>query len=183
MVVRDDSVYVMFRSEVARFNDTDGDGVPDKREAAVRDWDDPAAANNPMFLTRRVDYAMGLAIAGDGTYYLSMGNAAYNNGYMLDKDGQSHYDPKNLRGSVLKISSDGKKVEQIATGVRYLMSLQFNRHGDLFASDQEGATWLPNGNPFDELLHIQLGRHYGFPSRHPKHLPGVVDEPSLVSLK
>ena len=48
----------------------------------------------------------------------------------------------------------------------------------MFATDQEGATWLPNGNPFDELLHIQSGRHYGFPPRHPQHLPNVIDEPS-----
>src|SRR5207245_3432866 len=30
-----------------------------------------------------------------------------------------------------------------------------------------------------ELLHIQAGRHYGFPPRHPRHLPDVIDEPSL----
>src|SRR6185437_5292642 len=54
-----------------------------------------------------------------------------------------------------------------------------NAAGDLFCTDQEGATWLPNGNPFDELLHIQRGRHYGFPPRHPKHLPNVIDEPSV----
>jgi putative heme-binding domain-containing protein len=59
------------------------------------------------------------------------------------------------------------------------MCLQFNKQGDLFATDQEGATWLPNGNPFDELLHLQPGRHYGFPPRHPQHLPGVIDEPSV----
>ncbi|MBA3452315.1 MAG: ThuA domain-containing protein, partial [Deltaproteobacteria bacterium] len=49
-----------------------------------------------------------------------------------------------------------------------------------FCSDQEGATWLPNGNPFDELLHIKRDsvRHYGFPPRHPKYLPDVIDEPS-----
>jgi len=38
---------------------------------------------------------------------------------------------------------------------------------------------VPNGNPFDELLHIQTGRHYGFPPRHPKWLPDVFDEPSV----
>ena len=64
------------------------------------------------------------------------------------------------------------------------MSLQFNKHGDLFVTDQEGATWVPNGNPFDELLHIPLGaeeksRHFGFPPRHPRWLPDVVDEPSV----
>ncbi len=40
-------------------------------------------------------------------------------------------------------------------------------------------TWVPNGNPFDELLHIQTGRHYGFPPRHPKWLPHVIAEPSV----
>jgi hypothetical protein len=28
-------------------------------------------------------------------------------------------------------------------------------------------------------LFIQKGRHYGFPPRHPRHLPSVMDEPSL----
>src|SRR5207244_12989545 len=47
----------------------------------------------------------------------------------------------------------------------------------------EGATWLPNGNPFDELLHIQPGRHYGFPPRHPTYLPDVIDEPSVFDYR
>jgi putative heme-binding domain-containing protein len=29
------------------------------------------------------------------------------------------------------------------------------------------------------LLHIQTGRHYGFPPRHPQFLPDVIDEPSV----
>src|SRR5690606_3567380 len=67
-----------------------------------------------------------------------------------------------------------------ATGLRFSVGLAFNRHGDLFCSDQEGATWLPNGNAFDELLHVEPGRHYGLPPRHPRYLPNVVDEPSVV---
>jgi putative heme-binding domain-containing protein len=59
------------------------------------------------------------------------------------------------------------------------VALAFRGDGELFCSDQEGATWLANGNPFDELLHIERGRHYGFPPRHPKRLPGVIDEPSV----
>ena len=79
------------------------------------------------------------------------------------------------------MSPDFKTREVVATGIRFPVGLRFNRHGDLFCTDQEGATWVPNGNPLDELLHIRLGtkpRHYGFPPRHPKHLPGVIDEPS-----
>jgi putative heme-binding domain-containing protein len=90
----------------------------------------------------------------------------------------NHYATGKRRGCLLRITPDGK-VEQLASGLRYVMSLQWNRHGDLFATDQEGATWVPNGNPLDELLHLQTGRHYGFPPRHPVHLPDVIDEPSV----
>lgn len=179
MQFHEGALYVLFRREVARFRDADGDGVPETRETALAGWDDPALAQSKLILHRRVDDALGLAIGPDGAFYLSMGNAAYNKPYLLDAEGRSRYDPQMRRGCVLRVSPDGKTVEQIATGVRYLMSLQFNRHGDLFATDQEGATWLPNGNPFDELLHIQSGRHYGFPPRHPQHLPAVIDEPSV----
>ena len=61
--------------------------------------------------------------------------------------------------------------------------MDFNAEGDLFATDQEGATWLANGNPFDELLQIQPDRYYGFPPRHPKHLPNVFDQPSLFDYR
>src|SRR5205085_2591163 len=83
-------------------------------------------------------------------------------------------------GSVVKIAPGGGKPEILATGVRFLVSMQFNKAGDLFATDQEGATWGP-GNPFDELLHLQRDRHYGFPPRHPEYLPDVFDEPSAVN--
>src|SRR5690606_34520929 len=43
--------------------------------------------------------------------------------------------------------------------------------------------WLPNGNAFDELLHINRGRHYGFPPRHQRHLPNVIDEPSIFDYR
>ncbi len=63
------------------------------------------------------------------------------------------------------------------------MAIRFNRQGDLFCTDQEGATWLANGNPFDELLNVQQGRHYGFPPRHPRYLPNVIDEPSAFDYR
>ncbi len=185
MVVHDKAVYVLRKAELERFVDSDSDGIPDKREVVLSDWDDAKLQKHPLILRRRVDYAMGLAIGPDGCIYIGMGNAAYNNAYMLDKDGKlgdkdvSHYDPKNIRGCVLRFSPDGKSKEQLLTGTRYLMSLQFNAIGDLFGTDQEGATWMPNGNPFDELLHLEPGRHYGFPPSHPKYLPNVVDEPSV----
>lgn len=134
---------------------------------------------------RRVDSSLALAFGPDGAWYMAIGNAGYNNPYWQQQfekgkepSGAPHYSPDRRRGCLVRITPDGK-VEQLASGLRYIMSLQFNKAGDLFGSEQEGATWVPNGNPFDELLHIQAGRHYGFPPRHPTFLPDVVDEPSV----
>ncbi|PYK98561.1 MAG: hypothetical protein DME19_12065, partial [Verrucomicrobia bacterium] len=60
-------------------------------------------------------------------------------------------------------------------------ALAFNKAGDLFNTDQEGETWMPNGNPLDELNHIIAGRNYGFPPRHEKWLPNLVSEPPVVA--
>src|SRR5712671_5096221 len=95
-----------------------------------------------------------------------------------DKDGKAQYRLTDEYGTIIRVSPDFKTHEILATGIRFPVALRFNSRGDLFTTDQEGATWVPNGNPFDELLHIQRGRHYGIPARHPKYLPNVIDEPS-----
>lgn len=178
MVVRDNALYELRGLKLNKHEDRDGDGIPETCTVVAEGWDDPEVRTEKAYTHRRVDEGMGLAIAADGTIHLAIGAANYNNGYLLDKDGTAHVDLKRQRGCVLRIRPGGKP-ELIATGVRFLVSMQFNRAGDLFATDQEGATWLANGNPFDELLHIQEGRHYGFPPRHPRHLPTVIDEPSV----
>ncbi len=124
--------------------------------------------------------AIGLAVDGEGNIYFGLGVDSYSGAYRVNKQtGQPDYNPFSERGTILKLSPDWKRREIIATGVRFTVSLAFNAAGDLFGTDQEGATWLPNGNPFDELLMIEKGRHYGFPPRHPLYLPGVIDEPSV----
>lgn len=179
MVVKDGEPYAVLTDEVVRWRDANGDGVPDTRETVVKGFDDPELAKAPYLNHRRVDSSTALAIGPDGAIYVTMGNAGYNNPYWKDKAGNPHYSPDRRRGCLLRFGKDGK-AEQLASGLRYIMGLQFNRHGDLFGTDQEGATWVPNGNPFDELLHLEAGRHYGFPPRHPRELPGVIDEPSVV---
>ena len=117
----------------------------------------------------------------DGSLYFSLGCANYANAYLIDPvTGKAGYDLKSERGTIQRVSADFKTRETICTGVRFACALAFNRDGDLFATEQEGATWLPNGNVLDELLHIQGGRHYGFPPRHPVHLPNVVDWPAVM---
>jgi putative heme-binding domain-containing protein len=185
MVVKDGDPHALLADEVVRFRDTDSDGIPDKRETVVKGFDDPTLSVLPYLHHRRVDISLALAYGPDGAWYVTMGNAAHDNPYWqetLEKGktptGAANYATDKRRGCLLRIGPDGT-VEQLASGLRYIMSLQFNAQGDLFATDQEGATWCPNGNPFDELLHIQKGRHYGFPPRHPQFLPDVIDEPSV----
>jgi putative heme-binding domain-containing protein len=162
-------VFVANHGKLSLILDTKNTGKADKEIVVAEGW-------KPI--TQAVD-AIGCALDKEGNIYFGLGTADYTNGHLVDKDGKSHYDLKSERGTILKVSPDFKKREIVCTGARFTVGLDFNRNGDLFATDQEGATWLPNGNPFDELLHIQPGRHYGFPPRHPKHLPNVIDEPSV----
>ncbi|MGB7326668.1 MAG: PA14 domain-containing protein [Rubripirellula sp.] len=170
----DDGVYVAVRGKIALVQDTDGDGKADRSEAIVSGW-------------KREDHngdtrndAAGIALDAQGNLYFSLGCESYNKAWKLGTDGKSHYDINSERGTILKVSPDRKSREVLVTGTRFIIGLDFNQHGDLFATDQEGDTWFPGGNPRDELLHVVPGRHYGFPFRHPQYLPDIVDEPSVV---
>jgi putative heme-binding domain-containing protein len=163
-------VVLACKGKVLMVLDTDGDDKADKEIVVAEGWKE---------LPHGVD-ALGVAFdPKDQSIYFGLGCADYTNAYQVDGTGKAGYRLDSERGTIQRVSPDLKKRETICTGVRFSVGLTFNRQGDLFATDQEGATWLPDGNPFDELLHIERGRHYGFPPRHPKHLPNVHDEPSV----
>jgi putative heme-binding domain-containing protein len=164
-----DGLFVVGKSKLVLIVDTDRDGRADREIEIVGGW-------KQSFVS--VD---GLGVAfdpRDGSVYFGRGTYNYTDPLLRDKDGVAHYSLTDEGSTILRVAPDLQSREIFATGVRIPVGLRINRHGDLFATDQEGATWVPNGNPFDELLHIQKGRHYGFPARHPQHLPDVIDEPS-----
>jgi len=166
-------IIVASKGKISAILDKDGDDVAEEEKIIAEGWQE---------IPPNVD-AIGVAIDAAGAIYFGLGTAAYNNAYLVDKEGQSHYDLASERGTIQRIEPDLSKREIVCTGVRFTIGMGFDQHGALFATDQEGATWLANGNPFDELLHIptdgESKRHFGFPPRHPKHLPNVFDEPSL----
>ncbi|MEO6150251.1 MAG: ThuA domain-containing protein [Mucilaginibacter sp.] len=176
MVVSKEGIYVSANNEVSLLKDTDHDGKAETKEILTKDWTRPFVYTGTT--ETGVD-AFGIARDKDGSIYFSLGSADFTNAYVVDSTGKSHYDIKSERGTVIKLTPGSSKREIVCTGIRFPVAMAFNEHGDLFASEQEGATWLANGNPLDELLFIQKGRHYGFPPRHPKYLPGVIDEPSV----
>ncbi len=164
-----DGVFVASKGKVSLIADRNRDGRADEEIVVAQGW-------TP--LPHGVD-ALGVAIGPGGEIYFGLGTTDFTNAYVLGKDGRAGYRLNDEHGTIQRVAPDLRTREIVATGIRFPVALAFNRHGDLFATDQEGATWLPNGNPFDELLHVRQGRHYGFPPRHPKHLPSVIDEPSV----
>jgi putative heme-binding domain-containing protein len=164
-----DGVFVIFKSKLLLIVDTDRDGKADQEIEVAGGWPESF---------QPVD---GVGVAYDrktGSVYYGHGTMNFTDPLLKDKEGKSHYSLTDETGAIVRVSPDFKTREVIAKGVRFSIAIRINAAGDLFCTDQEGATWVPNGNPFDELLHIQKGRHYGFPSRHPTHLPNVIDEPS-----
>jgi hypothetical protein len=162
-------VFVASKGKCSLIVDSKGSGKADKEIIVADGWKE---------ISHGVD-ALGVAVdPADGSIFFGLGTASYTNAYLLDKDGKAGYSLDSERGTILRVSPDLKSRDIYCTGIRFPVAIRFNKEGDLFCTDQEGATWLPNGNPLDELLHIQKGRHYGFPPRHPKHLPNVIDEPS-----
>jgi putative heme-binding domain-containing protein len=163
-------LFVACKGKCSLLVDTTGRGKADKEIVVARGWEE---------LPHGVD-ALGAAFnPKDGSVYFGLGTASYTDPYQIDASGKARYSLTSERGTILRVSPDFKTREIVCTGIRFPVGLRFNRAGDLFCTDQEGATWLPNGNPLDELLHLEKGRHYGFPPRHPKHLPSVIDEPSV----
>ena len=162
-------VIVASKGKLSMLADTDGDDVADEEKIIASGWKE---------IPQNVD-AVGVAMAPDGTLYFAIGCANYANGYQVNKQGISEFDLASERGTIQRVSPDWSKRETVCTGVRFPVSMDWSNQGQLITSEQEGATWLPNGNPFDELLHIVEGKHYGFPPRHPKYLPNVINEPAV----
>ncbi len=168
---RGDGVFAAGKEKVSLFVDSNRDGRADE-EIVVATWKEPSQQHG-------VD-ALGVAVGADGSVYFSLGAASFTEPFLIDKaTGQARYSTNMERGTIQRVSADFSKRETVCTGIRFAVGMAFNAEGDLFCTDQEGATWRHDGNPLDELLHIQPGRHYGFPPRHPKHLPNVFDEPSV----
>jgi putative heme-binding domain-containing protein len=165
-----DGAFVPSKGKCSLIVDTDGDDRADREIVIAEGWKEGFHG---------VD-ALGVAYdPSDGSVYFGLGTTNFASAYVIDDNGKANYRLDGEKGTIMRIAPDLKSREIVATGIRFPVGLDFNGHGDLFCTDQEGATWLPNGNPLDELLHIRKGRHYGFPPRHPRHLPDVIDEPSV----
>jgi hypothetical protein len=132
LLVEADDVLVAHRHELLRLKDNGK-----RSEVIATGWGVSADYH---------DWAVGPVRDAAGNYYLSLS---------CQEDDRPVFAARG-RGKVLRIKPDGTWTEH-AAGLRYAMGIVANKEGDLFVTDNQGVT-----NPFNELNHIQPGKHYGF---------------------
>lgn len=128
-----DKIYVTCRNGIIILHDLNGDNETDFYENFFPDTDVSSFFHAFNF---------GLETDSEGNlYYVKPG--AYTNNKMP--------------GNVLKISPDGKKWENLATGFRVNNGITVTPGNDIFVSDNQGQ-WTPA----NKINHIKKGKFYGY---------------------
>ena len=138
-----DDLLVSHKPEVLRLSDRDGDGRADEFGVLAAGWG---------FSDDYHDWTAGLVRDGRGDLYVGLGSDYSQKGRAADND--------RWRGTVLRLERSGR-IEPFAFSMRFPMGLAVDNQDRLFATDNQGVQ-----NTWNELNHIQRGRHYGVPSRH-----------------
>lgn len=140
LMVDGQDVVVSHKPELLKLIDADGDGFAERTQVLASGWGVTFDYH---------DWAVGVLRDAQGNWYITPS---------CQQDDRTLAAAKG-RGKMLKIDPSGK-VEEFAAGIRFAMGLAMNDRGDIFATDNQGVT-----NPFNELNHIQPGRHYAFWSK------------------
>lgn len=157
---RGDTVYVGTSSEIRIFLDRDQDS---KSDTSWTFFDKIPVSEHPY------EWSSALRFGPDGWLYFVLTTDSWNPG--------ASPDPMGLRGSIVKVSPDGREFELVAMGIRSIHGMDFNTTGDLFFADNKGG-----GNPTEELNLLQVGKFYG---HNPMKYEGKFTEaiPPIFSLE
>lgn len=141
-----DTIFISTAQQIRAFLDSDKDGKADKSWAILETIPE---SGHPY------EWTSGLTLGPDGWLYCALATDSWNAAPSPDAEG--------LRGSILRLTTDGKVVERLATGVRSVYGIGFNKKGDMFFTDNEGG-----GNPGEELnLFVKDGFYGHNPAKFP----------------
>ncbi|WP_411275427.1 PQQ-dependent sugar dehydrogenase [Daejeonella sp.] len=136
---RGDIVYIGTAQEIRAFRDLNNDG---KADTSWTFFNKIPNSEHPY------EWTSGLQFGPDGWLYAAIASDSWNAGAAPD--------PRGIRGSIVRISPDGKTSEIVAKGIRSVPGMDFNTYGDLLFTDNEGG-----GNPTEELNRLEVGSFYG----------------------
>jgi putative heme-binding domain-containing protein len=145
MTYKDGWLYVGTTRAIHRFKVS-----PDGKLAATELF-----ASGWPYTMHAFDWTFGLRFGKDGWLYAVLCTDYLNPEAAPDPDG--------LRGSMIRISPDGKKIERFASGLRYAYGIAINEAGDVFFTDNRGG----KQNVTEELNHAIAGGNYGHKPKNP----------------
>jgi cytochrome c551/c552 len=148
-------IFVLGRDQITELIDRNGD----------HQIDDFRCVSDAFFQTLHTrDFSTSMCIEKDGSFLIGKGG--------IDKEGSKEFvEHSTHRGSILRISADGQRIESIAQGLR-MPFVGLRSDGAIFASDQQG-----NEIPSTPIHRILAGKlHYGFSPTNFDHKP-LITEP------
>ncbi len=144
-------IYVATRMELFRLKDADGDGVAEIREEIAHLDTKGNYPHNGL---------SGIAFGPDGKLYFGMGENLGEPYRLVGSEGEP-FEGGGEGGNVFRCNVDGSALERIATGFWNPFGLCFDKHGRMYAVDND-----PDASPPCRLLHVVPGGDYGFQFRY-----------------
>ncbi|PKA97757.1 hypothetical protein B0O79_1426 [Flavobacteriaceae bacterium MAR_2009_75] len=154
--VVDGQVYVTGRDQITRLHDFNEDGHADFYESFNNEF---------MASTNFHAFTMNLETDSKGNFYFAKSTPwpPYDRGKGLPRN--EEITPH--QGVLFKLSSDGKKLETVARGLRNPNGLSIGPNDEMVYADNEG-NWVPTS----KVHRIKLGEFHGFiPSAHQPEKP------------
>jgi glucose/arabinose dehydrogenase len=136
---RDGTIFIGTAQQIRAFQDKNNDGRADTSWVF---FDEIPNSEHPY------EWTCALNFGPDGWLYASLSTDSWN--------AAPSPDPKGFRGSIIRISPDGKSAEPVATGIRSVFGMAFHPDGSLYFADNEGG-----GNPVEELNLLVRNGFYG----------------------
>lgn len=154
---RGDSIYIGTAQQIRVYLDLNNDNRADTSWVF---FDKIPNSEHPY------EWTSGLQFGTDGLLYAAITTDSWNAG--------AANDPEGIRGSIIRISPDGKQSEVVAKGIRSVPGMDFNSLGDLFFIDNEGG-----GNPTEELNRLEINAFYGHNKKKYPADSGLVKKPDF----